>query len=186
MSTKVIAPNVRLSFCNLLAPKAFEGQDPKYSVMVLIDKDDVKTLAAMEKAIDAAYADGVENGRLKGVKRDRVKTTLRDADEEFDIADNPEFKNKMFINLSSKQRPGLLDKYKQKTESPDDIYSGVYAHVSMNFYPYSVSGNKGISAGINNVMSLGYGDYLGGRAPAESDFADFDAVDESAELEDIL
>lgn len=185
VTSKVIVPNARLSFVNLLEPKAYEGQEPKYSVMVLINKTDTKTLAKIEKAIDVAYAQGVESGKLKGIKRDRLKTTLRDADEEFDIADNPEFKNHMFINLSSKNRPGIINQFKQKTENPEEVYSGVYANISMNFYPYNVTGNKGVSAGLNNVMVLGHGDYLGGRASAESDFADFEA-EEAEDLNDIL
>lgn len=185
-STKVIAPKVRLSFVNLLEPKAFEGQEAKYSVMAMINKDDTKTLAKIEKAIDAAYQMGVDSGELKGVKRDKLKVTLRDADEEFDIEENPEFENHMFINLSAKQKPGVINKYKEKTTDPEEVYSGVYANVSMNFYPYNTAGNRGVSAGLNNVMVLGYGDYLGGRASAESDFAEFEAEDESEDLEDIL
>jgi hypothetical protein len=42
--------------------------------------------------------------------------------------------------------------------------------VSINLYPYSVDGNKGIAAGLNNVQKLADGDSLSGRASAEDDF----------------
>lgn len=184
MTTKVIAQNVRLSFVNLLEAKAFEGQEAKYSTMVLIDEDDIKTLAKIEKAIDEAYKQGVASGKLKGVKRDKLKITLHDAEDKFDIEENPEFEGKKIINLSAKQKPGILNKYKEKTEDPEEVYSGVYAHVSMNFFPYNTAGNKGVSAGLNNVMVLGHGDYLGGRASAESDFSDFEV--EEDDIDDIL
>ena len=40
--TKVITGKVRLSYANLLEPKGFEGQEPKYSVVLLIPKDDAE------------------------------------------------------------------------------------------------------------------------------------------------
>lgn len=185
--TKVITNKVRLSFVNLLEAKAFEGQEPKYSCMLLIDKSDKQTLAAIEKAIDNAFkADGGQ--RLKGVKRENVKTTLRDGDLEQDTEEHPEFANKMFINVSSKNKPGLVDRYKNKIEgdnAADEVYSGVYAIVSINFYAYNTSGNKGISAGLNNVMIVEKGEYLGGRASAESDFADIEFDDDEFE-EDLI
>ena len=185
--TKVITNKVRLSFVNLLEAKAFEGQEPKYSCMLLIDKSDKQTLAAIEKAIDNAFkADGGQ--RLKGVKRENVKTTLRDGDLEQDTEEHPEFANKMFINVSSKNKPGLVDRNKIKIEgdnAADEVYSGVYAIVSINFYAYNTSGNKGISAGLNNVMIVEKGEYLGGRASAESDFADIEFDDDDFE-EDLI
>lgn len=51
-----------------------------------------------------------------------------------------------------------------------EVYSGCYARVSINFYAYNVSGNKGIACGLNNVQKLSDGDYLGGRSRAEDDF----------------
>lgn len=185
-STKAVLQNVRLSYVALLEPKAFEGQEPKFSCMILIPKDDKKNLARLIRTIDAAYEAG-KGDKLKGVKRDKVKITLRDADEELDLDENPEFEGHYFMNVNARQQPGLLDKYKQKTDSQEDIYSGVYAHVSVNAYAYSHMGNKGISFGLNNVMSLGHGDYLGGRASAESDFADIEVEDDFDDsVEDLI
>lgn len=172
-STKVITGKVRLSFVNLLEPKAFEGQEPKYSTMLLIPKDDEKTVSAIKKAIKNAY-EAEKNGKLKGVKASNLKTTLRDGDEEFDTDEYPEFANHYFMNVSSKQAPGIIDKYKNKVDSADEVYSGVYARVSINFYAYNTAGNKGVSAGLNNVQIVAKGDYLGGRASADSDFDEWD------------
>jgi hypothetical protein len=51
-----------------------------------------------------------------------------------------------------------------------EVYSGCYARVSINLYPFNVDGNKGIAAGLNNVQKLADGDALSGRARAEDDF----------------
>ena len=42
----------------------------------------------------------------------------------------------------------------------------------MNFFAYNSNGNKGIGCGLNNILKTDNGDYLGGRASAQSDFGD--------------
>lgn len=182
-NTKVITGKVRLSFVHLLEPDAFEGQEEKYSAMLLIPKDDKKTLNAIKKAQKAAY-DAAKGDKLKGVKWENVKQTLRDGDEEKDTEEFPEFKGVYFINVSSRPKPGIIDRYKNKVDSEEDVYSGVYARVSINFYAYNTAGNKGISAGLNNVQVLGFGDYLGGRASADADFDEWEEEDD--DLDDLM
>ncbi|MFD1899223.1 DUF2815 family protein [Enterococcus termitis] len=187
--TKVITNKVRLSFVHVLEPHAFEGQEPKYSTMVLIPKDDKETLGAIKKAIEAAYEAG-KNDKLKGVKPKNLKVTLRDADEEFDTEEEfPELKGMMFINVSSKTKPQVVKREEGilvKTDSADDVYSGVYAVVSMNFYAFNTAGNKGVSAGLNNILTTCKGDFLGGRANAESDFGDLDWDDDEDDTDSIF
>ena len=53
--TKVITgTNTRLSYFHGWEPVSINGGTEKYSVSVLIPKSDTKTIAAIEKAIDAA------------------------------------------------------------------------------------------------------------------------------------
>lgn len=180
-TTKVITGKVRLSYVALLAPKAFEGQEPKYSTVILIPKDDTATVAKIKKAQKAAY-EMAKNDKLKGVKPDRVKTTLRDGDEEMDTEEHPEYAGCYFMSVSSKTAPGIIDKYKNKVDSPDEVYSGVYARVSLNFYAYNTAGNKGITAGLNNVQIVAKGDYLGGRSSADADFDEWDEEEDEDEF----
>ena len=178
--TKVITNKVRLSYAHVLEPHAFEGQEPKFSTMILIDKDDKETLDAIKSAIKTTYTEAKDT-KLKGVKPNNLKVTLRDADEEFDTEEMPEYANKMFMNISAKTAPSIVKREKGmlvKTADPDEVYSGVYAMVSMNFYAYNTAGNKGISAGLNNILTTCKGDFLGGRASAESDFGDMDWDDD--------
>lgn len=185
--TKVITNKVRLSYANVLKPKAMQpGQKEKYSCTILIPKTDKETLDAIDKAITAAFQ---EDGgtKLKGIKRENVKTTLRDGDEKADT--NPEYEGHMFMNVSSIQAPGILDKAKRKvTDLPnpeEEVYSGVYALASINFFAYNNNGNRGISAGLNNLLIVEKGERLAGRADAESDFEDFDFADDD-DFEDLI
>ena len=63
----------------------------------------------------------------------------------------------------------------------EEVYSGVWAVVSVSFYAYDVSGNKGVACGLNNIMKFKDDDHLGGRVSAESDFGGMDFDDEDDE-----
>lgn len=183
-ATKVVTGKVRASYANLLAPSAFEGQEPKYSVVLLIPKSDKQTLAKIKKAQKAAY-EAAKNDKLKGVKWERVKTTLRDGDtdDSVDPDNQPEYLNHYFISVSSKQKPQIVDREKEPITDDSEIYSGMYIRASINFYAYNTAGNKGISAGLNNVQKVADGDFLGGRSSAEDDFDEYDDEDEEDALE---
>lgn len=178
-TTKVITGKVRLSYAHLFKPVALsEDQDPKYSVCLLIPKSDKATLKKINAAIEAAKQAGAS---LWGGKvPNNLKTPLRDGDDE--RPDQPEYENCYFINASSKTAPGVVDKDVQPILSSTEIYSGCYARASVNFYPFSKAGNKGIACGLNNVQKIADGDYLGGRSRAEDDF---DAIEDDDD-EDFL
>ena len=53
---------------------------------------------------------------------------------------------------------------------PSLVYSGMYAKVTLNFYPYNKEGGVGIGAGLGNVQALSGGAPLGGRTRPEDDF----------------
>ena len=54
----------------------------------------------------------------------------------------------------------------------EDFYSGCYGAVTLDFFPYESSGNKGVGAGLNNVIKTRDGDRLSGGRSADEDFAD--------------
>lgn len=180
-TTKVITGKVRLSYVALLEPKAFEGQEPKYSTVILIPKEDKVTINKIRKAQKAAW-EMAKNDKLKGVKFENVKHTLRDGDEEMDTEEHPEYAGHMFMSVSSKTRPGIIDKYKDTIDSADEVYSGVYARVSLNCFAYKTAGNKGVSAGLNNVQVIAKGESLAGRASADADFDEWADDEEDDDL----
>lgn len=181
--TKVITNKVRLSFAHLFEPWGIEGQEKKFGVVILIPKDDSETLDALEKAKKAAYEDG-KDSKLKGIKFSNVKFTLRDGDEEAPDGSEEAYEGHYFMNLSSKTAPGVIDAYKNKIDDSTHIKSGDYARVSLNCFAYNSAGNKGISAGLNNVQKIAEGEALGGRARAEDEFDEWDEEDEN--VDDIL
>lgn len=166
-TTKVITGKVRLSYAHLFKPFALsDDQEPKYSVCLLIPKTDKATLKKINAAIEAAKQQGTN---LWGGKvPPNLKLPLRDGDEE--RPEQPEYEGMYFINASSKTAPGVVDKNVQPILDSTEVYSGCYARVSINFYPFNKAGNKGVACGLNNVQKIADGDYLGGRSRAEDDF----------------
>lgn len=59
-----------------------------------------------------------------------------------------------------------------------EIYSCVYARVSISLYAFSVNGNKGVACGLANIQKIRDGEPLGGHTNASNDF---DAVDDGDE-----
>jgi len=55
--------------------------------------------------------------------------------------------------------------------APADIYSGMYARVTVRFFGYANSGNKGVGCGLGNIMKTRDGEALAGGASASVDFA---------------
>ncbi len=178
VNTKVVTGKVRFSFCNLFEPKAFqEGMTPKYSVTVLIPKTDVSTIKKIKDAIQAAAEKG-KSTKFGGKIPPVLKTTLKDADVDTNndgevlASIYPEAAHHYMINVSSLTKPQVVDANLNPVLDPTMVYSGCYGRVSMNFYAYAASGNKGISAGLGNVQFLEDGEPLGTISSAEHDFAE--------------
>lgn len=167
--TKVVTGKVRFSYVNIFQPRAVnEGQDPKYSLCILIPKTDRATLDKIRKAIEAAKVAGIP---LWGGKvPPNLKMPLRDGDTE--RPDDPAFAGHFFINANSLSKPGIVDANVQPILDSSEVYSGCYGRVSVNFYAYNNSGNRGIACGLNNVQKLEDGEHLGGRSSPEDDFND--------------
>jgi hypothetical protein len=178
--TKVITGECRLSYANLWEPKSINGGAPKYSVSLIIPKSDKRTLDKIKAAIQAAYTEG--EGKLKGNGKTVpalavLKTPLRDGDAE--RPDDEAYSDSYFINANSGTAPGIVDNQQepQPITIRSEIYSGVYARASVNFYAFNSNGNKGIACGLNNIQKLRDGDPLGGKSRAEDDFATADDDD---------
>lgn len=179
-ATKVITGKVRASYLHVFEPKAAqEGGEKKYSVALLIPKSDKATINAIKKAQQAAIEQGKAT-KFQGKVPANLKLALRDGDEE--RPDDDAYKGHYFVNATSKQKPGIIDKYKNRIDDPADFVSGDYCRASLNFFPFNTSGNKGIACGLNNIQKLADGEPLSGRTRAEDDF---DEVEDD-DTEDLL
>ena len=177
-NTKVRIGEVRLSYCHLFQPEAVaDGGEKKYSVSIIIPKSNTKLVAEIKAAIEAAAAAGIS--KFGGRRPANLKTPLRDGDLE--RADDDAYADAWFINASSKGKPGVVkvmnvqgEKKLVEVTNEEEVYSGCYGYVSINFFAFNNAGNKGVAAGLNNVLKTKDGTFLGGRTSAQTDFGDMD------------
>lgn len=174
--TKVVFGPCRLSYTHVFTKYAPDGDtdNGKYMTNVLIPKSEKETVKALQQAIEAAKKSGIVS-KWGGKEPKNLELPLRDGDTD---KDDEVYEDCFFINAKSSTRPGICDKNKNPIVDEEEIYSGVYAYVSVSFYPYDKNGNRGIACGLNNIMKFKDGERLGGRTSAENDFADIDAEDD--------
>lgn len=168
--TKVITgKNTRLSYFHGWEPTSINGGPERYSVSVLIPKDDKETIKAINDAVDAAIEEGIAKfGGKKPLTRRQLSLPLRDGDTE---REDEAYAGHWFINANSKTAPQIVDKAVKPILDRDEVYSGCYARVSLNFYAFNSNGNKGIACGLGNIQKIRDGESLGGRSSAADDFS---------------
>ena len=171
---KVKTGIVRMSYLNVLEPRCQEGQEPRYSVSLVIPKTDTKTVNAIQAAIQAAYEDGMDKLRTGKTVPPlaSLKTPLRDGDAE--RPEDPVYAGSWFINAScpDTRAPQVVDKFGRILTTEDTVYSGMYGRATVVMYAFNKNGNKGIACGLNNLLKTADGERLGGCASALDDFAD--------------
>ena len=167
-NTKVVTGIVRLSYEHVWEPASINGSNPKYSVSLIIPKDDVKTIAAINQAVDNAIKDGAAKFGGKIPPKGALKLPLRDGDTE---RDDEAYRNAYFVNANSTTAPQIVDRAVQPILDRNEVYSGCYARVSINFYAFNSNGNKGVACGLGNIQKVRDGEPLGGKSSAADDFA---------------
>lgn len=174
-STTITIGEVRLSYCNLFQPHANQpGQEPKFSVTVLLPKSNTTAKAAIDAAINAALDAGVSKC-WNGVKPPVPAICVHDGDgmrpsdgQPF----GPECKGMWVFTASCKadRPPFVVDANVQPVIQQTEIYSGIWGRVNVTFFPYNSAGKKGIGCGLNGVQKLRDDDPLGGRVTAQEAF----------------
>ncbi len=172
--TKVIIP-CRISFANIWEPKSINGGEEKYSVSLMIPKEDKTTLNKIHKAVEAAKEDA-KTKKWGGKIPPNLKLPLRDGD--IDRPDDENYAGHMFLNATSKDAPQIVDRKVQPIIDPMECGSGDYCNVSVNFYGFAASGNKGVAAGLGNIQKVKDGERLAGKASAASDFEELSDEEE--------
>ena len=173
--TKVLTGEVRLSYVHLNEPYAnpkMPGAEPKYSCTILIPKTDTATKADIDASMKAAYEAAVTND-WKGARPQLRNALIYDGDgvRNDGTPFGPECKGHWVMTANSKRKPQVVHISNLKAElAPQDIYSGMYARVTVNFFAFSVNGNRGIGCGLGNVLKIRDGEPLSGGASAASDF----------------
>ena len=180
-----VTGKVRFSYEHIMQPYANTSKDPtekpKYSVTVLVPKSDTDTKARLDAAIRAALEKGMKDRKFKdGTPLDKLPTPIWDGDgyrADGYTPFGPECKGMWVFtaSCSADRRPDVVDINCNPILDPNEIYSGIWGRVGVDFYAYSVPQRTGIGCGLVTVQKLADGEPLGtARATAADDFGDDD------------
>lgn len=164
--TMVVITNARLSYVNLLKPRAATPeQEPKYSTTILLPKSDLQTKQRLDVAIQAATQKGVAE-KWNGVMPPVVATPIHDGDgvKQDGTPFGDECKGHwVFTASASTDSPvEIVDRNAMPIMNQSEIYSGIYANVVINVFPYMHTGRKGVGFGLGPVQKVRDGEVLGG------------------------
>jgi hypothetical protein len=169
----VLTGKVRLSYVHLFTPYAnHQGEEPKYSATILVPKTDIGTKQRIDAAINAAIQEGVSS-KWNGVRPPVLAIPIYDGDGVRPSDGMPfgeECKGHFVFTASSKLAPEIVDLSMQRILNQAEIYSGIYARVSVRFFPYASNGKKGIGCGLGPVQKIQDGEPLGSRVSAATAF----------------
>lgn len=170
-------PEFRVSFPAILKPKSFQGQEPKYSIVMLFPKStDLKELkrAVQNAAIEKWGVDQKDWPK-------NLKLPFRKGDE---FPERKGYPGHIFVGASSKEKPGLVDQRKNyihaETGGEEIFYAGCYARASLIAFAYDTSGNRGVSFSLQNIQKTRDGEKFSGRKAAEEEF---DEIEDGSENE---
>lgn len=181
---RVLTPECRLSYCNLVTARAPQNGvgDPKFSVTLLIPKSNPTIKQELDAAMNAAAEVGV-NAKWNGVRPARIESVVHDGDgvrpsgEPF----GEECRGCWVVTASSKNKPYVCAADNVNCElAPTDIYSGMYARVSINFYAYNSAGKRGVGCGLRAVMKTRDGEPLSNSVVTAAEFAGVGGVQPQA------
>lgn len=211
LNTKIKTGECRFCFPHIFEPARFKN-DPdnplKYSVGLLISKDDEKTLKLLEESFkNAKKNDKAKNGDNKAVQKypfikeqSGNQGFLTDCDTDDSYSEIEAYANCYYLTATTNgekesngkmipvKGPGVVMKrdgalvHLDPEMDADEIYGGMYGKVTGNCYAFT-GGKGGVAFGLQNVMKTKDGEPFGTVVgSAESDFAD--EVDEEDWEED--
>jgi len=183
----LITPTGIMSFPTLFTPRpVVQGGEPRYGLNLIIDAQGQKTanFQAMRRAvaqcIDAKWGPGKSQDKAFFSKL--RNPFLPTSEQEYA---GYEDKDAVFIRPWSKLKPQVVDAFRNDITVPGDVWAGQLVRCSVNVFAYEMSGNRGVSFGLNSVQICRTdGARLDGRRPAKQEYDDYEDGNTSKEMED--
>ena len=180
----IITPKAILSYPHLFEPRpATLGGEPMYSCSLVFEPGtDLSQLEA--EALRVAREKWGEKTDLL-LRTGKLRLPFRTDGEEKGYPPGI-----VFINVRSKQAPGIVDRYAGpdgkpvKITDPSVLYPGAYVRASVRAFAYDTNGNRGVSFALVNIQKLGDGERLDGRKKAEDEFQAFEQA--PASMNDLI
>jgi hypothetical protein len=183
--SNIMTPMFRVSYPTVFKAKKNDmSGEFEYSVVALFPKG--TDLNALRKAAQEAVIEKWGNNKAKWPEN--LRSPFRDQSEKGKF--NEELGKKVlppgheeggvFMNLKSKQRPGVVDGQLQDIIDETQFYAGCFARATIRPYAYSNKGNNGVAFGLQNLQKMKDGDTLTTRVAPSEEFAPIASATEAA------
>lgn len=175
-NTQIVIKNVRLSYCYAVKGRMNKEGKHSWSATLLVPKNHPQ-LDDIRASIEAAKAAGKEKGKLgKGaIKSPLLDGDAKEEDGSFKYGSDENRGNFLLRASAYTRAPKVVDQGKNEILDADELYSGCYANVVINFYPYKGETGQGISPGLEAIQKKRDGERLAGGGVS---------VDEAFDVED--
>jgi len=169
-------PAVRISYPNVFEAHAISGGKPKYSVVMMFNKQDPEHMAALKRlkaeaqaVLEQKWPDEKKRPRIPISGHDR--SPIKDGDKACDqqgiplVEKNEEYAGHYLVRASTDKRPVAVAKDKSELLE-DPFYGGCWAKVNVNAYAYQKDANQGVTFGLNGIMFWADDEAFGGGRPS--------------------
>jgi len=176
------------SFPNFFKPRpASPGADPRYSVVIIWDKEAQKTeeyKVLRQNILDVAV-EKFGDKAPEMLKTGQLRSPIRPCKDKAQYS-GYDVEGGMFASFWTKQPPGVVNAKLTDIIDQNEAYAGCLGRVTYTAFAYDTGGNKGVSLLMNNAqVTDATTPRLDGRAKASAEF-DQVAAPASAELDDEL
>jgi len=176
-----------MSFPVLFTPRpVVQGGEPRYGINLIIDAQGQKTpefqvlRRAVAQCIDTQWGDGKSRDKAFVAK---LRNPFLPTSEQTYVG--YEDKDSVFIRPWSKNKPQVVDAFRNDVVVPGDVWAGQLVRCSVNAFAYEMSGNRGVSFGLNSVQICRTdGVRLDGRRPAKQEFSDYEDANAAKQMEE--
>jgi len=176
MALTVITPPAVLSYPALvrprLPPNPRPGQEAVYGATLVfpVDADLTALKTVAMQALNEKFG-AEEVAKMLKATPPKLRVPFRKDADKYDPN-----KYGVFINVSNKQKPGIVDRYAGPDGKPavltdlDKIYPGCFVKASLSVYTYDQNGNKGVAFGLQHLQWWADGERLDSRSNAADAF----------------
>lgn len=150
---RYVTGKVILLFSNLEEPYAFnEKDDPKYSVTVLIPKDNKEEIENLKSIITKHFTEAKlkSNAGIPLTDGDSKKKTLEEEGKNGDT-----YEGMYVFRSNSKFKVKVLNSKLQNETREEELFQGCWCRLSVEFYAYHAGSNTGITSYLRGVQILG-------------------------------
>ena len=182
MEVKMVIYPVRCCYVSVFSPsKKPNSDDKQYTLVAMVPLKDKNLVNIVKRAETEAIKSGIEKGKFTKAQASAptFKRIIRDGNTAVEAEERgPEFKDMLFFSCNRPEASGAPEVVKRDPTTKeivpileqDQFYSGAWAALDINFFPYNAGGSKGVAVGLNSVMLYKDDERLDGRASARSAF----------------